>query len=184
MKSWWSCRSAAASWPTRPVPSAPSSTGMLHLDGAALAYRRDEGRVELVQPCSWSPWERPLAWRPVGCWGCGCSSPCCVCAVAGAAGVTRTRLRHTEVRVALHRRDRRRRHAAKHAEQYRIDYNRIRAHEAIAWTAPGGASGPANPTIPTFSHHRNPTSVFTRDNLAQFQVADRRQLRRRRPGRN
>jgi hypothetical protein len=39
---------------------------------------------------------------------------------------------------------------AKHAEQYRIDYNRIRAHEAIAWTAPGGASGPANPTIPTF----------------------------------
>ena len=28
---------------------------MLHLDGSALAYRRDEGRVELVQPCSWLP---------------------------------------------------------------------------------------------------------------------------------
>jgi putative transposase len=72
---------------------------------------------------------------------------------------------------------------AKHAEQYRIDYNRIRAHEDIAWTAPGGASGPANPTIPTFRTTEIP-SVFTRDNLAQFQVADRRQLRRRRPGRN
>ena len=62
---------------------------------------------------------------------------------------------------------------AKHAEQYRIDYNRIRAHEAIAWTAPGGAIRARQPDHPDISHHRNPTSVFTRDNLAhiQWQIA-------------
>ena len=40
---------------------------------------------------------------------------------------------------------------AKHAEEYRIEYNQIRPHEAIAWNRPREVHlGLADPTIPTF----------------------------------
>jgi transposase InsO family protein len=40
---------------------------------------------------------------------------------------------------------------AKHAEEYRVEYNQIRPHEAIAWNRPKDVHlGPADPTIPTF----------------------------------
>lgn len=40
---------------------------------------------------------------------------------------------------------------AKHAEEYRIEYNQIRPHEAIAWNRPKEVHlGLADPTIPTF----------------------------------
>ena len=44
--------------------------GALNLDGAALAYRRHDGWVELVQP---------MRLAPVGalCWGCCCARQCC-----------------------------------------------------------------------------------------------------------
>ena len=37
---------------------------------------------------------------------------------------------------------------AKHAEEYRIEYNQIRPHEAIAWNRPQEALRLADPTIP------------------------------------
>jgi transposase InsO family protein len=40
---------------------------------------------------------------------------------------------------------------AKHAEEYRIDYNQIRPHQAIAWNRPQEVHlGLADPTTPTF----------------------------------
>jgi transposase InsO family protein len=40
---------------------------------------------------------------------------------------------------------------AKHAEEYRIEYNQIRPHEAIAWNRPKQVHlGLADPTTPTF----------------------------------
>jgi hypothetical protein len=40
---------------------------------------------------------------------------------------------------------------AKHAEEYRIEYNQIRPHEAIAWNRPQDVHmGLADPTTPTF----------------------------------
>jgi putative transposase len=40
---------------------------------------------------------------------------------------------------------------AKHAEDYRIEYNRVRPHEAIAWNRPHDVHlGLADPTTPTF----------------------------------
>lgn len=51
----------------------------------------------------------------------------------------------------------------KHAEEYRIEYNRIRPHEAIAWNRPREVHlGLADPSIPTFQH-RNPANSLTRD---------------------
>lgn len=40
---------------------------------------------------------------------------------------------------------------AKHAEEYRIEYNSLRPHEAIAWNRPKDVHlGQADPTTPTF----------------------------------
>lgn len=40
---------------------------------------------------------------------------------------------------------------AKHAEDYRLEYNTIRPHQAIAWNRPTQVHlGQADPTIPTF----------------------------------
>jgi putative transposase len=40
---------------------------------------------------------------------------------------------------------------AKHAEEYRIEYNQIRPHEAIAWNRPQQVHlGLSDPTTPTF----------------------------------
>ena len=40
---------------------------------------------------------------------------------------------------------------AKRAEDYRIEYNEIRPHEAIAWNRPKEVHlGAADPTLPTF----------------------------------
>ncbi len=40
---------------------------------------------------------------------------------------------------------------AKHAEEYRLEYNQIRPHEAIAWNRPQQVhTGMADPKIPTF----------------------------------
>jgi hypothetical protein len=40
---------------------------------------------------------------------------------------------------------------AKRAEDYRIEYNEIRPHEALAWNRPKEVHlGLADPTIPTF----------------------------------
>ena len=40
---------------------------------------------------------------------------------------------------------------AKHAEEYRIEYNTLRPHEAIAWNRPKEVHlGVADPKIPTF----------------------------------
>ena len=40
---------------------------------------------------------------------------------------------------------------AKHAEEYRVEYNQIRPHEAIAWNRPHDVHmGLASPTVPTF----------------------------------
>ena len=51
--------------------------GVLQLDGAALAYRRDDGRVELVQPMRLALVGAASGAAAVGCWGCCCWSPCC-----------------------------------------------------------------------------------------------------------
>ena len=54
---------------------------------------------------------------------------------------------------------------AKHAEDYRVEYNTIRPHEALAWNRPPDVSqGTADPTIPTLQTDRNPASFLTRDN--------------------
>ncbi len=56
--------------------------------------------------------------------------------------------RDLEARAAVHRRDRRRRQLAKHAEEYRLEYNHIRPHEAIAWNRPQEVhKGLADPKI-------------------------------------
>ena len=49
---------------------------------------------------------------------------------------------------------------AKHAEEYRIEYNQIRPHEAIAWNRPEEVHlGLADPAIPTFNRAETlPTS--------------------------
>ena len=49
---------------------------------------------------------------------------------------------------------------AKHAEEYRIEYNEIRPHEAIAWNRPKQVHlGMADPTTPTFQAKEDlPTS--------------------------
>lgn len=40
---------------------------------------------------------------------------------------------------------------AKHAEEYRIEYNEVRPHEAIAWNRPKEVHlGLASPLVPTF----------------------------------
>ena len=40
---------------------------------------------------------------------------------------------------------------AKHAQEYRIEYNNLRPHEAIAWNRPKEVHlGVADPKIPTF----------------------------------
>ena len=45
---------------------------------------------------------------------------------------------------------------AKHAEEYRIEYNSIRPHEAIAWNRPLDVHlGIADPTIPTFQTEKS-----------------------------
>ena len=45
---------------------------------------------------------------------------------------------------------------AKHAEEYRIEYNTIRPHEALAWNRPLEVHlGNANPTIPTFQTEKS-----------------------------
>ncbi|WP_141015458.1 integrase core domain-containing protein [Nocardioides sambongensis] len=49
---------------------------------------------------------------------------------------------------------------AKHAEEYRVEYNTIRPHEALAWNRPAEVHfGTASPTIPTFEIKKSlPTS--------------------------
>ena len=49
---------------------------------------------------------------------------------------------------------------AKHAEDYRIEYNTIRPHEALAWNRPQEVHlGLADPTAPTFQTIKSlPTS--------------------------
>lgn len=49
---------------------------------------------------------------------------------------------------------------AKHAEEYRIEYNTVRPHEALAWNRPLDVHlGIADPTIPTFQTEKSlPTS--------------------------
>ncbi len=45
---------------------------------------------------------------------------------------------------------------AKHAEEYRIEYNQIRPHEALAWNRPKEVHlGLASPTVPTFQTTEN-----------------------------
>ncbi|MFZ1286457.1 MAG: hypothetical protein WAR57_05395 [Candidatus Phosphoribacter sp.] len=40
---------------------------------------------------------------------------------------------------------------AKHAEEYRLEYNSVRPHDAIAWNRPEQVHlGLADPTTPTF----------------------------------
>ncbi len=40
---------------------------------------------------------------------------------------------------------------AKHAEEYRLEYNQVRPHEPIAWNRPLDVHlGTADPTVPTF----------------------------------
>jgi putative transposase len=52
---------------------------------------------------------------------------------------------------------------AKHAEDYRIEYNEIRPHEAIAWNrAQAGALGLANRPSRHF-FRTNPANFLTRD---------------------
>jgi len=44
---------------------------------------------------------------------------------------------------------------AKHAEEYRLEYNTLRPHEAIAWNRPKEVHlGLADPTIPTFQSNK------------------------------
>ena len=53
---------------------------------------------------------------------------------------------------------------AKRAEDYRIEYNEIRPHEAMAWNRPFEVHlGLADPTIPTFQIDRIPAHYLTRD---------------------
>ncbi len=45
---------------------------------------------------------------------------------------------------------------AERAEDYRLEYNTIRPHEAIAWNRPEEVHmGLADPTIPTFETDQN-----------------------------
>lgn len=45
---------------------------------------------------------------------------------------------------------------AKHAEEYRIEYNETRPHEALAWNRPKEVHrGLASPTVPTFQTTEN-----------------------------
>ncbi len=45
---------------------------------------------------------------------------------------------------------------AKHAEEYRLEYNQIRPHEAIAWNRPEEVHlGLADPKIPTLQTKEN-----------------------------
>lgn len=45
---------------------------------------------------------------------------------------------------------------AKHAEEYRLEYNQVRPHEAIAWNRPQHVHlGLADPSIPTFHTEKN-----------------------------
>lgn len=63
--------------------------GALHLDGAALAYRRDDGRVELVQPMRLAPVGAATGAASGGVLGMLLLAPvlfAAVGAVAGAAG--------------------------------------------------------------------------------------------------
>jgi hypothetical protein len=55
---------------------------------------------------------------------------------------------------------------AKHAEDYRVEYNTIRPHEATAWNRPLQVHlGLASPTVPTF-HTESSARFLTRDSVA------------------
>jgi len=78
---------------------------------------------------------------------------------ARAERLTRTRLRHLEVRAALHRRDRRRRHArqARRGVPARLQHHQTtRGHRLEP--APGGAPGLGRPEDPDLSNQGNPAN--------------------------
>jgi hypothetical protein len=51
-----------------------------------------------------------------------------------------------------------------HADDYRIDYNTVRPHEALAWNRPRDVHlGLADPLIPNFPGDRRSASCLTRD---------------------
>ena len=50
------------------------------------------------------------------------------------------------------------------AEAYRIEYNKVRPHEALSWNRPYDVhTGVADPVIPNFSNRENPATCLTRD---------------------
>jgi len=51
--------------------------GVLDLSCAALAYRREDGEVELAQPLRWHPSEPPAARSPAACWASFYWRRCC-----------------------------------------------------------------------------------------------------------
>jgi Insertion element 4 transposase N-terminal/Integrase core domain len=58
---------------------------------------------------------------------------------------------------------------AKHAEEYRIEYNQIRPHEAIAWNRPQQVHlGLADPTTPTFQTTATLPTSLTRNILTRL----------------
>ncbi len=55
-----------------------------------------------------------------------------------------------------------------HAEDYRVEYNTVRPHEAIAWNRPHrGPHRPRRPAGAQLSRAREPASYLTRDTGAQ-----------------
>jgi Transposase/Integrase core domain len=57
----------------------------------------------------------------------------------------------------------------KRAEEYRLEYNQVRPHEAIAWNRPKEVHlGLADPLIPTFQSPGNPAESLTRDKITRL----------------
>src|SRR5690606_7106571 len=77
-------------------------------------------------------------------------------------------VRHAEVRAALHRRDRRRRHArqARRGVPHRVQRDQAPRSTGLE-PAQGDAPRPGQPDRPDISNHRKPANSLTRDILTQ-----------------
>ncbi|MET9880900.1 integrase core domain-containing protein [Actinacidiphila glaucinigra] len=67
----------------------------------------------------------------------------------------------------------------RHAEDYRLEYNTVRPHEALAWNRPYDVpTGQADPLVPQLSRTRKPANYLTRDSRSIWHPSGTTAVRR------